>query len=120
GGLHGECPALTVLATSREPLTLPAEEGYPVSQLAVPELGAPGDTETLAGADAVTLFGERARAHDPHFEFDDGNVAAIAEICRRVDGLPLAIELAAARCGLLSPGEIAQRLDTALGALGAG
>ena len=63
---------------------------------------------------------ERARAHDPEFELSDGNDAAVAEICRRVDGLPLAIELAAARCELLSPAEIAERLETALGALGAG
>ena len=59
---------------------------------------------------AVALFCERARAHDPDFDLDDANAAAVAEICRRVDGLPLAIELAAARCGLLSPGEIAERL----------
>src|SRR4051794_2648096 len=60
-----------------------------------------------------------ARAQDRDFELGDGNAAAVAEICRRVDGLPLAIELAAARCGLLSPGEIAERLDAALGASGA-
>ena len=57
---------------------------------------------------------------DPDFDLNDGNAAAVAEICRRVDGLPLAIELAAARCGLLSPTEIADRLETALGAPGAG
>jgi predicted ATPase/DNA-binding SARP family transcriptional activator len=106
GGLIGACPALTVLATSREPLALRAEERHPV--------------HGLAGADAVALFYERARAHDPAFDADDGNAAAAAEICRRVDGLPLAIELAAARCGLLSPGEIAARLDAALAAPGAG
>ena len=73
----------------------------------------------MAGDDAVTLFVERARAHDPAFDLGDGNAAAVAEICRRVDGLPLAIELAAARCGLLSPAEIAERLEVALGAPGA-
>ena len=105
-GLLGACPALTVFATSREPLSLHAEERYPV--------------KALTAADAVTLFCERAQAHDPGFDAGDGNAAVVAEICRRVDGLPLAIELAAARCGLLSPDEIAERLDAALGAPGAG
>jgi predicted ATPase/DNA-binding SARP family transcriptional activator len=120
GGLLGACPALTVLATSREPLTLHAEERYPVSPLALPALGTSEDAEALAGVDAVVLFCERARSHDPDFDLVDSNAAAVAEICRRVDGLPLAIELAAARCGLLSAAEIAERLDQALGALGAG
>src|SRR5215217_7367411 len=120
GGMLGSCPGVTVLATSREPLALQAEERHPVPPLAVPERGGAVNPATLAGADAVALFAERARAHDPQFELVDGNAAAVAEICRRVDGLPLAIELAAARCGLLSPTEIAQRLDAALGALGAG
>jgi predicted ATPase/DNA-binding SARP family transcriptional activator len=114
------CPALTVLATSRAPLTLQAEERYPVPPLALPDLETPEDLQALAGAEAVALFCERAQAHDREFELSDRNAAAVAEICRRVDGLPLAIELAAARCGLLSPTEIAERLDTALGALGAG
>jgi predicted ATPase/DNA-binding SARP family transcriptional activator len=119
-GLLAACPALTVLATSREPLTVRAEECYPIPPLALPVLGMPDDAQALAGVDAVALFCERARAHDPGFDLADGNAAAVAEICRRVDGLPLAIELAAARCGLLSPHEIAERLDQALGALGAG
>jgi predicted ATPase/DNA-binding SARP family transcriptional activator len=119
GALLGSCPALTVLATSREPLALHAEARHPVPPLSLPELGTPDDTETWAGEDAVTLFRERARAHDPAFDLSDGNAAAVAEICRRVDGLPLAIELAAARSGLLSPAEIAERLDVALGAPGA-
>ena len=111
------CPALTVLATSRAPLSLQAEERYPVSPLALPELGQREDPQALADSDAVALFCERAQAHDPGFRLSSANAAAVAEICRRVDGLPLAIELAAARCGLLSPTEIAERLDTALGAL---
>jgi hypothetical protein len=67
---------------------------------------------------AATLFLARARAHDPELDVANGNAAAVADICRRVDGLPLAVELAAARCALLSPAEIARRLDAALGALG--
>src|SRR5919198_4792448 len=119
-GLLGACPALAVLATSREPLRLQAEECYPVSPLALPARATPEDADALARVDAVALFCARARAHDPDFGLDDANGAAVAEICRRVDGLPLAIELAAARCGLLSPGEIAQRLREALGVLGTG
>jgi len=113
------CPTLTILATSREPLRLQAEEGYPVPPLAAPPRDIQ-DSEALAGADAVVLFSLRARALEPDFSLDDGNLVAVAEICRRVDGLPLAIELAAARCGLLSPEEIAKGLDASLGVLGPG
>jgi predicted ATPase/DNA-binding SARP family transcriptional activator len=100
--LLAACPGVTVLATSREPLGIQAEECRPVPP--------------LAGDDAITLFCERARARDPGFELGNGD--AVVEICRRVDGLPLAIELAAARCGLLTPAEIADRLDVALGTPG--
>ena len=62
---------------------------------------------TTSPDDATTLFAVRARAHDPELDLTDGNAAAVADICRRVDGLPLAVELAAARCALLSPAEIA-------------
>jgi predicted ATPase/class 3 adenylate cyclase len=114
------CSALTVLATSREGLDLQSEERYPVPPLAVPEPGGRDAPDELASVAAVALFCERARARDPGFALSAASAPAVAEICRRVDGLPLAIELAAARCGLLSPGEIAARLDGALGALGAG
>jgi predicted ATPase/class 3 adenylate cyclase len=120
GRLIDACPGLSILATSREPLSLQAEHRYPVSPLALPELGMLDDRRALASVDAVALFCERARVHDPGFDLADANSAVVAEICRRLDGLPLAIELAAARCGVLSPGEIAERLETALGALGAG
>jgi predicted ATPase len=105
------CPTLTVLATSREPLNLQAEERFPVAPLALPERTPSGD--------AVALFTERARARDPDFDLAAGNAAAVVEICRRVDGLPLAIELAAARCELLAPPEIAERLSVALDTPGA-
>jgi predicted ATPase len=120
GRLLEACPSLTVLATSREPLALQTEERYPVSPLALPDPGTPDDPQALADTDAVALFCERARARDSDFDLDEANAGAVAEVCRRVDGLPLAIELAAARCGLLSPAEIADRLDTALGAPGGG
>ena len=113
GELLERCPAVSVLATSREPLMLRAEERH-----AVPPLALAGEA-TRSGDDASALFAERARAQDAEFELAGPNGPAVAEICRRVDGLPLAIELAAAGCALLSPVEIAQRLDGALGALGA-
>jgi predicted ATPase len=119
GRLVSACPALTVLATSREPLGLQAEERHRVSPLALPARATPED-HALAGVPAVALFCARAQARDPDFVLDNANAAAVAEICRRVDGLPLAIELAAARCGLLSPEEIAHRLDGALDAMGSG
>jgi predicted ATPase/DNA-binding SARP family transcriptional activator len=118
GGLPVAGPAITVLATSREPLDVQAEQCCPVSPLALPERTT--DPDALAGVDAVALFCERARAHDPGFDSSDDHMNAIAEICRRVDGLPLAIELAAARCGLLTPAEIATRLHSALDGFGAG
>jgi predicted ATPase len=116
--LLSACPALSVLATSREALALAGEQRYSVAPLALPL--DESDGESLARVPAVALFCERARAHNPDFRLGDLNAIAVAEICRRVDGLPLAIELAAARCALLSPGEIAQRLRVALGVLGAG
>jgi predicted ATPase/DNA-binding SARP family transcriptional activator len=120
GGLLEASPALTILATSRQPLAIHGEERYPVSPLTLPRPAARYDVEALGGVDAVVLFCERARARDPTFDLDALEAPYVAEICRRVDGLPLAIELAAARCGLLSPSEIAERLDTALGTLGTG
>src|SRR3954451_4660038 len=119
GALLEDCAALTVLATSREPLRLYLEQRYHVSPLAVPEVG-PIPAHALGAVEAVALFAERARAQDARFDLDESNAAAVVEICRHVDGLPLAIELAAARSALLSPTEIANRLDAELGALGAG
>jgi predicted ATPase/DNA-binding SARP family transcriptional activator len=113
--LLASCPLITVLATSREPLALQAEVCHPVHPLALrTNEPAPDD------GDAVDLFAERARARDPGFDGERANARAIAEICRRLDGLPLAIELAAARCEILSPIEIAGRLDGVLNVLGTG
>jgi predicted ATPase/class 3 adenylate cyclase len=116
--LLSACPALTVLATSREALALAGEQRYPVAPLALPL--DEDDAQSLARVPAIALFCERVRAHDPNFRLGDANAIAVAEICRRIDGLPLAIELAAARCGLLSPSEIAERIEATLGALGSG
>jgi predicted ATPase len=93
-------------------LRLAGEHEYPVPPLALPETGA--GFEELASNDAVRLFSARARAVDPEFELDDGNAEAVASLCERLDGLPLAIELAAARSKLLSPQAMNKRLDQAL------
>jgi predicted ATPase/DNA-binding SARP family transcriptional activator len=116
-GLLTACAGLKVLATSREPLHLQAEQRYAAEPLQVP---ADTDPAAVERAPAGVLFAERARSHDRHFKLTDGNAGAISEICRRLDGLPLAIELAAARTGLLGPEELNARLGQALDVLGTG
>jgi non-specific serine/threonine protein kinase len=103
-------PGLRVLATSQEPLGVEGECLFRVAPLAVPAAVAPAPDEAMRYA-AVRLFIARARAADPHFALDQRTAAAIAEICRRLDGLPLAIELAVARATALGVVEFAQRLD---------
>ena len=112
--LLAAAPRLLVLATSRTPLRLAAEHEYAVPPLAPPEPGAGLSFEELAANDAVRLFTARAGAVDPEFQLDDGNARAVADVCARLDGLPLAIELAAARSKLLPPETMARRLDRAL------
>jgi predicted ATPase/DNA-binding winged helix-turn-helix (wHTH) protein len=107
--LHANSAA-RVLATSREPLRTEGECLYRVPSLAVPAEDTE-DTEQLLRHGAVRLFVARARAADPHFSPDSRIAAAVARICRRLDGIPLAIELAAARGGVLGIPEIAARLD---------
>ena len=103
------CPRVTVLATSREGLALAGERILALRSLGVPDLDASSDA--AAGADAVRLFVERAADARAGFVLHDDNAAAIVQICRRLDGIPLAIELAAARVQAMSPQEIATRLD---------
>jgi predicted ATPase/DNA-binding CsgD family transcriptional regulator len=91
-----------VLATSRAPLRIEGEQVFPVPTLAIPEIDAT-HLDVIAAAPAVRLFGQRARAADPRFALTETNAGAVAEICRRLDGLPLAIELAAARTHVLEP-----------------
>src|SRR5262245_20169160 len=105
------CPRLRVLATSRERLGVPGELTWRVPPLSTPAERPDLSAAELAGADAVRLFVARASAVLPGFVLSDANAAAIAQICRRLDGMPLAIELAAVRTRTLSPGEIAARLD---------
>ncbi|MEO8336933.1 MAG: protein kinase [bacterium] len=105
--LLGACPAVSVLATSRAPLSIQGEQTFPVPPLATPATGA----ADVTACESVQLFVSRARAVKPSLELDDVSLAAIAEICRRLDGLPLALELAAARATLLSPRAILARLE---------
>ncbi|HEX2805822.1 MAG TPA: BTAD domain-containing putative transcriptional regulator [Kineosporiaceae bacterium] len=107
--LLGRCPRLRILATSREPLHILGETLHPVSPLGLPEPGcAPGEALRFP---AVRLFADRAAAVRPGFAVDAGAVRAVVEICRRLDGLPLAIELAAARLRTLPVEVIAVRLE---------
>ena len=104
-----DCPGVRVLATSREGLGLAGERIVVVGSLPVAEAAA--DVEEIGDSDAVRLFVDRARAVRAEFELDAANAGAVAQICERLDGVPLAIELAAARVGMLTPAELARRLD---------
>jgi predicted ATPase/DNA-binding SARP family transcriptional activator len=112
------CPALQILATSREALGVGGEKAWLVPPLSLPEEGA--RPETLLGAEAVELFVDRARDAVPSFNASPENAGEIAAICRRLDGLPLAIELAAARVAVLSTADILERLDSAFTLLNRG
>lgn len=109
GELLAAAPRVWILATSRAPLRLAAEREYPVPPFETPDAGLP--FEALVQTDALRLFAARARAVDPGFELDGTNAPEVARVCTRLDGLPLAIELAAARAKLLAPGEILERLE---------
>ena len=112
GRLLAACPRLVVLATSRERLNLEGEVIWRLSPLAVPQ---PGDGFAASSAsEAVRLFVDRARSISPGFDLTADNLNAVVAICRRLDGMPLAIELAAARTSALSPPEILARLDDRL------
>ena len=104
-GLLGACPNLRILATSREPLHISGEVDWRVP--------------SLASFEAEQLFAERAGSVSSRFSLSEENAEAVAEICRRVDGIPLAIELAAARVGVLAPAQIAERLRDSLAVLAA-
>jgi predicted ATPase/DNA-binding CsgD family transcriptional regulator len=115
--LLAACPRLTILATSRAPLRISGERTFDVPPLALP-IRAEGNNAPLltdlARAEAVRLFVERAQAARSDFALTEANVAAVAEVCRRLDGLPLAIEMAAARVGALPPAALLARLEKRL------
>lgn len=120
GKLLDAAPRLHILVTSRTPLGLSGEQEFLVPPLEVPPLDDLPGPEQLLRYDAVTLFATRAKAADPRFELDADNAHHVAEITVRLDGLPLAIELAAARTPLLSPHDLVKRLDRRLALLTGG
>ena len=109
------CPDLRILATSREPLGIAGETVWRVTALSLPEPETP--SERVGRAAAVRLFIERARSVLPGFELSEQNAGVVADVCRRLDGIPLALELAAAHAPLLSAEQVAARLGDALGLL---
>jgi predicted ATPase len=120
GELLARCPGVAMLATTRTVLGLRAEREYPVPPLPLPADPASAPTGELAASPAVALFVDRARAVRHDFTLTQRNARAVAEISRRLEGLPLAIELAAARTRLLDPGALLGRLSRSLDALGTG
>lgn len=110
GSLLPESPTVSVIATSREALSISGERVYRIPPLAVPPRGLLAPEEAMKYG-AVALFADRVRAADSRFSVTTENVEPVIEICRRLDGLPLALELAAARASVLSPSQIAERLD---------
>lgn len=112
-------PGLKVMVTSRESLHLSGEHEYTVPPLSLPPVEAPS-IQTVSDSEAVSLFVQRVQQLLPRFALNADNAQAIADICRRLDGLPLAIELAAARCKLLTPQALLTRLDSRLTVLSGG
>ena len=114
------CPDVVVLATSREALRVQGETAWRVPSLALPDLNRLPDHDGLARQASVQLFCERASAAAPTFELTPANARTVAELCVGLDGMPLALELAAARVRILSPGQILERLGDALAVLEGG
>ncbi|MDQ1402976.1 MAG: hypothetical protein QOG03_1292, partial [Actinomycetota bacterium] len=113
-------PEVTVVATSREALNVPGERTWPIPPLPIPGSGHLVPTDRLLGVASVRLFAERAALARPGFSLGDDNAQAVALICRRLDGIPLAIELAAARVAALSPEVLSRRLEHSLALLSRG
>src|SRR5918996_385327 len=118
--LLSHAPGLKILVTSRSVLSVYGEREYPVPPLKLPELGSTEVIDRLGRSESVFLFVERARDIRPDFQLTEENALAVAEICSRLDGLPLAIELAAVRVNVLSPQAMLPRLDERLALLTSG
>ena len=108
------CAGVRILATSREALGVDGEVRWPVPPLGFPDPRRSSKIEDLEGSESVRLFLARARNRDPSFAFTPSSARAVAEICSKLEGIPLAIELAAARVGTLSLEQISDRLDGSL------
>jgi predicted ATPase len=108
------CPELRILATSREPLRVSGEASWQVPSLSLPDPGHLPAPVEAAGFEAVHLFVERAQAVDAGFALTEENAPAVARLCQKLDGIPLAIELAAARSRVLSPEQILEKLEDPL------
>jgi predicted ATPase/DNA-binding NarL/FixJ family response regulator len=117
GRVLAACPRLRVLATSRERLRLSAEQEFPVPPLAMPAPADAADLDSLAANPSVALLLDRARRTNPSFELTAANALLLASACVRLEGLPLAIELAAARLKVLTPGELVFRLSSRMAVL---
>src|SRR5918998_3407526 len=117
--LHS-CPELRALATSREALGIAGEVAWPVPSLSLPDLRRLPDIESLPQYESARLFLERTAAVNPTFTLTEQNAGAVAQVCYRLDGIPLAIELAAARAKVLSVEQISERLDDSFRLLAAG
>lgn len=115
-----ECPQVKILATSREPLGIAGETAWLIPTLSAPDPRGHGPADAIARYEAVRLFADRARAVSPSFAVTEQNAAAVANVCSRLDGVPLALELAAARTRVLSVEQIAERLDDRLRLLTSG
>ena len=120
GALLHSCPGLRVLATSREALGITGEIAWPVPSLSLPDLRRLPDIESLPRYESARLFVERATTVNPNFKLTEQNAPAAAQVCYRLDGIPLAIELAAARAKVLSVEEISARLGDSFRLLAAG
>jgi predicted ATPase/DNA-binding SARP family transcriptional activator len=119
GDLLRECPALKVLATSREALGVAGERTFLIEPLSLPRAGVP-PLEAARESDAVALFIDRAQDVRASFALTEKNAPAVSRICQRLDGIPLAIELAAARVRALDPEQLAERLESSIGLLETG
>jgi len=120
GEILAEAPQISVLSTSRERLNVYGEIDYQVAPLELPEFQITEAGKQLRNYEALSLFIERAQASRPGYEVDDNQIRAVAKICKLLDGLPLAIELAAPLVKLFSPAQIAEKLETDLDALPSG